>query len=258
MSFNVTSKTTAEMAANALYTKLGFKTELLNLNDTELGGIKEVTFTVIGNGVYSRFKFESGVHRVQRIPVTESNGRIQTSTVTVAVLPEADDVEVDINPADLQIDTFRSSGAGGQHVNKTESAVHMVHLPTGIDTMCVVVSEKELAGKRDQVIDRIRALDYLDQTVFISFCWENLVTVRELLPEQSVQFLFGSFTEELIRQIIDNRFDVDVYHKSLTKELVDRFHAAGRTVNVWTVDKLEDAEKYASWGVDYITTNILE
>ena len=110
----------------------------------------------------------------------------------------------------------------------------------------------------EKVIDRIRALDYLDQTVFISFCWENLVTVRELLPEQSVQFLFGSFTEELIRQIIDNRFDVDVYHKSLTKELVDRFLAAGRTVNVWTVNDPEDAEKYVSWGVDYITTNILE
>ena len=127
------------------------------------------------------------------------------------------------------------------------------------EKMCVLELKNPMTREAiEKVIDRIRALDYLDQTVFISFCWENLVTVRELLPEQPVQFLFGSFTEELIRQIIDNRFDVDVYHKSLTKEMVDRLHAAGRTVNVWTVDKPEDAEKYASWGVDYITTNILE
>lgn len=127
------------------------------------------------------------------------------------------------------------------------------------EKVCVLELKNPMTREAiEKVIDRIRALDYLDQTVFISFCWENLVTIRELLPEQSVQFLFGSFTEELIRQIIDNRFDVDVYHKSLTKELVDRFHAAGRTVNVWTVNDPEDAEKYASWGVDYITTNILE
>ena len=127
------------------------------------------------------------------------------------------------------------------------------------EKVCVLELKNPMTREAiEKVIDRIRALDYLDQTVFISFCWENLVTVRELLPEQSVQFLFGSFTEELIRQIIDNRFDVDVYHKSLTKELVDRFHAAGRTVNVWTVNDPEDGKKYASWGVDYITTNILE
>lgn len=127
------------------------------------------------------------------------------------------------------------------------------------EKMCVLELKNPMTREViEKVIDRIRALDYLDHTVFISFCWENLVTVRELLPEQPVQFLFSSFTEELIRQIIENRFEVDVYHKSLTKEMVDRLHAAGRTVNVWTVDKLEDAEKYASWGVDYITTNILE
>ena len=113
-----------------------FKTETVSLNETELGGIKEITFNVIGEGAFSRFKFESGVHRVQRIPVTESNGRIQTSTVTVAVLPEADDVEVEVNMADVKIESCKSSGAGGQHINKTESAVRLTHKPTGIVIEC--------------------------------------------------------------------------------------------------------------------------
>ena len=116
--------------------KKGFRTEVANLNDTELGGIKEITFNVIGDGAYSKFKFESGVHRVQRIPVTESNGRIQTSTVTVAVLAEADDVEVEVNPADIKFESCKSSGAGGQHINKTESAVRLTHKPTGIVIEC--------------------------------------------------------------------------------------------------------------------------
>ena len=117
-------------------TKEKFKLEPVNVNDTELGGYKEITFNVIGEGAYSRFKFESGVHRVQRIPVTESNGRIQTSTVTVAVLPEADDVEVEVNAADLKFESCKSSGAGGQHINKTESAVRLTHKPTGIVIEC--------------------------------------------------------------------------------------------------------------------------
>ena len=113
-----------------------WKVELLNSNETELGGFKEVSFSVEGEGAYSRFKFESGVHRVQRVPETESQGRIHTSTVTVAVLPEAEDVDIEINPADLQVDTFRASGAGGQHINKTESAIRITHLPTGTIAEC--------------------------------------------------------------------------------------------------------------------------
>ncbi len=114
----------------------GWRAEIIDSNETELGGFKEISFMIEGDGAYSKLKYESGVHRVQRVPETESQGRIQTSTVTVAVLPEAEEVEVEINPQDLEIDTHRASGAGGQHVNKTDSAIRILHKPTGIIVEC--------------------------------------------------------------------------------------------------------------------------
>ena len=117
-------------------TKMGWKIELMNYNDTELGGVKEADFVISGRGAYSRLKYESGVHRVQRVPETESGGRVHTSTATVAVLPEMEEVDVQLNPADIEMQVYRASGAGGQHVNKTSSAVRLIHKPTGIVVAC--------------------------------------------------------------------------------------------------------------------------
>ena len=136
----------------------GYKVSLMNANETELGGFREVTFMVEGDGVYSRFKFESGVHRVQRVPETESQGRIQTSTATVAVLPEAEDVEIEINPADIIMESCKSSGAGGQHVNKTESAVRLTHKPTGIIIECQ--EERSQFKNRDKALKMLKTKLY--------------------------------------------------------------------------------------------------
>jgi len=136
----------------------GFKTSLMNANETELGGFKEITFMIEGDGAYSRFKFESGVHRVQRVPETESQGRIQTSTATVAVLPEAEDVEIEINPADIIIESCKSSGAGGQHINKTESAVRLTHKPTGIVIECQ--EERSQFKNKDKALKMLKTKLY--------------------------------------------------------------------------------------------------
>lgn len=164
----------------------GFKTEIMNASETGLGGFKEISFSVEGDGAYSRFKFESGVHRVQRVPETESQGRIHTSTTTVAVLPEADDVDFELNEKDLQIDTFRSSGAGGQHINKTSSAIRITHIPTGTVVEC--------QDERSQHKNKEKALKVLRSRLYDA---EKAKHDAEIAGERKAQVGTGDRSERI-------------------------------------------------------------
>ena len=203
----------AALFANSLYrmysmyaeTK-GYKSDILSVNKTELGGIKEISFSIEGEGAYSRLKFESGVHRVQRVPETESSGRIHTSTVTVAVLPEVDEVEVDINPADLIIETHRSSGAGGQHVNKTESAIRIIHVPTNTIVDC--------QDERSQYKNKERAMKILRSKIY-----ESMETERtaQIASERRSQVGTGDRSERIRTynfpqgRVTDHRIGLTLY-----------------------------------------------
>ncbi len=184
----------------------GWKTEVMNSNPTELGGYKEIVFSVEGSGAYSRLKYESGVHRVQRVPETESQGRIQTSTVTVAVLPEVDEVDVDINPADLTIQTYRSSGAGGQHINKTESAIRIIHNPSGVVVEC--------QEERSQFKNKEKAMKMLYTRLY-----EAKLTARDsaIAEERRIQVGTGDRSERIRTynfpqsRVTDHRINLTLY-----------------------------------------------
>ena len=205
-----------------------WKLEVVNENETGLGGYKEISFMITGKGAYSRLKFESGVHRVQRVPDTESSGRIHTSTVTVAVLPEAEDVEVEINPADIKMDVFRASGAGGQHVNKTSSAVRLTHIPTGIVAECQT--------ERSQVQNREYAMRLLRSRIYEI---ELEKQEKELASERKSQVGSGDRSEKIRTynypqgRITDHRigfsiFQMEDFLNGNLDELIDNLIASDR------------------------------
>ena len=205
-----------------------WKIDILNENETEMGGYKEVTFMVTGKGVYSRLKFESGVHRVQRVPDTESSGRIHTSTATVAVLPVVEDVEVEINPADVRMEVFRASGAGGQKVNKTSSAVRLIHEPTGIVAECQT--------ERSQTQNREYAMNLLKSRIYEI---EKQKQDEALYNERKSQVGTGDRSEKIRTynypqgRITDHRIGFSIYQmenflNGNLDEMIDNLIAADR------------------------------
>lgn len=205
-----------------------WKIDILNENETELGGYKEITFMITGKGVYSRLKFESGVHRVQRVPDTESSGRIHTSTATVAVLPVVEDVEIEINPADIRMEVFRASGAGGQHINKTSSAVRLIHEPTGIVAECQT--------ERSQVQNREYAMKLLKTRLYDI---EKEKRDSELANERKSQVGTGDRSEKIRTynypqgRITDHRIGLSIYQmdnflNGNIDEMLDNLIAADR------------------------------
>ena len=205
-----------------------WKIDVLNENETGLGGYKEITFMVTGKGAYSRLKFESGVHRVQRVPDTESSGRIHTSTATVAVLPVVEDVEIEINPADVKMDVFRASGAGGQHVNKTSSAVRLIHEPTGIVAECQT--------ERSQTQNREYAMRLLKSRIYEQ---EEAKQDAELANERKSQVGSGDRSEKIRTynypqgRITDHRIGMSIYQMENflnggLDEMIDNLIAADR------------------------------
>ena len=207
----------------AMYAEsVGLRTARLDANETELGGFREISFSIEGDGAYSRFKFESGVHREQRVPVTESQGRIQTSTVTVAVLPEVEEVEVEISPADIKMESCKSSGAGGQHINKTESAVRLTHLPTGIVVECQ--EERSQFKNRDKAMKLLRAKLY-----DIKLREQN----EQIAGERRAQVGTGDRSERIRtynypqNRVTDHRIGLSLYHleKMLNGDLDELINA---------------------------------
>ncbi|MDR0946899.1 MAG: peptide chain release factor 1 [Ruminococcus sp.] len=196
-----------------------WKIDIINANQTELGGYKEISFLVEGAGAYARLKYESGVHRVQRVPETESQGRIHTSTVTVAVLPEADDVEIDIDEKELKIDVFRASGAGGQHINKTESAVRITHLPTGIVVEC--------QDERSQHKNKAKAMKVLKSKLYEKAANEQASKIASVRKSQvgsgdrSERIRTYNFSES---RVTDHRIGMTVYRlESVLNGALDEF-----------------------------------
>jgi len=212
--------------------KKRWKFEVINLNETELGGIKEVTVNITGKGAYSRLKFESGVHRVQRVPETETSGRIHTSTSTVAVLPEVDDIEIEINPTDLKVDTFRASGAGGQHVNKTESAIRITHMPTGVVVECQT--------ERSQIQNRETAMKMLRSKLYEA---ELEKQTSEQVSQRRSQVGSGDRSEKIRTynfpqgRITDHRINLSMYRiedflNGDLDEMIDALNAADRAAKL--------------------------